>query len=108
MQKYVLHRCLILLCCLIVFSCQAAQSVRPLPLRKVSMVKKLIKPRGPVPLKVKLYQMDTIMIVWWDYNNDGQCDSAYLYEKKDGYFVQKKIPCDRADEIDQFILEPRV
>ncbi len=99
MTKYSFRRCLIMLLCLLAFSCQVSRA---------NMVKKLIKPRGPVPVKVKLYHNDTVMIVWWDYNSDGQCDVAYIYEKKDGYYVQKKLDCKQADEIDQFILEPRV
>ena len=94
-------RYLIMLLCLLAFSCHTSRA-------STSMVKKLIKPRGPVPVKVKLYHGDTVMIVWWDINHDGQCDFAHIYEKKDGYFVERKLPCDRADEIDQFILEPRV
>ncbi len=72
-----------------------------------NMVKKLILPQ-PTVVKMKLYLHDTVALVWFDVNGDGKADHAMIYEKKNGYFVQEKLRPKQADEIDQFILEPRI
>jgi hypothetical protein len=59
-------------------------------------------------IKVKGYQHDTIAIIWYDGNGNDVCDVSEFYEKKDGYFIVKGISCKRADDIDQFILEPKI
>jgi hypothetical protein len=60
----------------------------------------------PDIIKIKLYQHDTIALIWYDTMRDGQCNTAELIEKIDDYFLIKKIKCKQADEIDAFILEP--
>lgn len=99
MTKRSVYRFLVMLFCLLAFSCTVSRA---------SMVKRIPKVRGPKVVKVKLYQHDTIMLVWVDMNGDNKADVAYLYEKNDGYFIEKKIPPDKADELDEFIFEPKV
>jgi len=62
----------------------------------------------PVVIKMKLYQHDTIVLVWYDTNGDKQCNKAELIEKTVDYFVAKKITCKMADEADAYILEPHI
>ena len=99
MKRYSIARFCIICKCLVAFSCTMSRA---------SMLKRLVKNSGPKILKVKLYQGDTLMLVWYDTNGDGTCDFAELYEKEDGYFVITKFQCDQADEWDAYILEPSV
>jgi len=62
----------------------------------------------PNIIKIKLYQHDTIALIWYDTMNDKQCNTAEIIEKIDDYFLIKKIKCKQANEIDAFILEPRI
>jgi hypothetical protein len=59
-------------------------------------------------IKAKSYQHDTIAIIWYDSNGDDICDAAELYEKKDGFFIAIPRQCKQADEINMYILEPKI
>ena len=61
----------------------------------------------PRAVKFKIYQHNTIAIIWYDMNGDEKADMAEIYEKKDGYYIVEKKPAKMGDEIDM-ILEPHI
>lgn len=69
---------------------------------------KMIQWRELKVIKAKLYQGDSILLLWIDNNGDNQCDTAIIFEKNDGSYVAQRLMCKQADRTDKFILEPRV
>jgi hypothetical protein len=59
-------------------------------------------------IKAKLYQGDSILLVWIDNNGDNQCDMAIIFKKNDDSYMAKQLICKQADNTDKFILEPRL
>jgi hypothetical protein len=62
---------------------------------------------NPKVTKAKLYFGDTVFLIWFDRDGDGQCDQAFLYEKSGESYIFQPLPCERADQMDM-IMEPRV
>jgi hypothetical protein len=91
--------------CVLVFilACAYAYS---LPLQQLPRA--IYWPAKPGIVKMKLYQGNTIAIIWYHTKGDSRCDMAELYYKEDGYFVKKRMGCQQADEMDAYIFEPHI